>query len=105
MTESALLNQILLALGSRSDCRVWRNNTGRLLNPRSGRWISFGLKGSADIFGVLRGGRFLAIEVKTPLGRLRPEQECFREMVESLAGLYVVARCVEDAVRAVERAT
>jgi hypothetical protein len=104
MSETILMQSILLALGCRPDCRVWRQNTGRLPDPRTGRWISFGLKGSADILGILRGGRFLAIETKTPTGRLRPEQVAFRDMVTSLGGLYVVARSVEDAVLAVEGA-
>ena len=103
-SESALLAQVLLALGSRPDCRVWRCNTGRLLNPQSGRWISFGLKGSADILGILRGGRFLAIETKTPEGRLRPEQRAFRGMILTFGGVYVVARSVADAVAGVEGA-
>lgn len=104
MSESDVMQSILLALGSRPDCRLWRNNTGRLLNPKSGRWVAFGLKGSADILGILQGGRFLAIETKTPAGRLRPEQIAFRRMVEGLGGLYVVARSVDDAVTAVEAA-
>lgn len=104
MSETAILQGVLLALGSRPDCRVWRNNTGKLPDPRSGRWVSFGLKGSADILGLLRGGRFLAIETKTPAGRLRPEQLAFQRMVESLGGLYVIARSVSDAVSAVEGA-
>jgi len=94
---------VLIALGSRPDCRVWRNNTGKLPD-RFGRWISFGLKGSADILGILRGGRFLAIETKTPAGRLRPEQIAFRTMIVGHGGLYVLARSVEDAVNAVEAA-
>jgi hypothetical protein len=101
--ESDLLQRVLLALGSRPDCRLWRNNTGKLPDPRFGRWVSFGLKGSADILGILRGGRFLAIETKTATG-LRPEQRAFRDMVTAMGGLYVVARSVDDAVGAVEAA-
>ena len=105
MSESLLLAQVLLALGSRQDVTIWRNNTGRLPDPRiGGRWISFGLKGSADVLGIIQGGRFLAIETKTPAGRLRPEQIAFRAMVERRGGLYVVARSVNDAVSAVDRA-
>ena len=102
MSETELLQRTLLALGSHPDCRVWRNNTGRLPDPRNGRWISFGLKGSADILGIIKGGRFLAIETKTPTGRLRPEQVAFRTMVTAMGGLYVLARSTDDAISAVE---
>jgi hypothetical protein len=103
--ESVLLAQILLALGSRPDCRVFRNNVGKLPDPRSGRWVTFGLApGAPDIVCVLRGGRFMGIEVKTPTGRLRPEQEAFRDMLLNLGADYVVVRSVEDAVQAVEGA-
>lgn len=105
MIETALVQSILLALGSRDDCRVWRNNTGKLPDPRTGRWVTFGLRGSADILGLLRGGRFLAVECKTRTGRLSPEQCSFRDMVLRLGGCYVVARSVEDAVNAVDEST
>jgi hypothetical protein len=105
VSEMVLLQKVLLALGSRPDCRCWRQNTGRLPDPRTGRWVSFGLKGSADILGILKGGRFLAVETKVPGGRLRPEQLAFCHMLTSFGGLYIVARSVEDAVRAVEEAT
>lgn len=102
MSETALVQAILLALGARPDCRAWRNNTGRLANPRSGRWVAFGLPGSADILGILRGGTFLAVECKTRTGRTRDAQEAFGRMVASMGGVYVLARSVEDAVAAVD---
>lgn len=104
MTEAEILQRTLLALGSRPDCTLWRNNTGKLLNPRTGRWVSFGLPGSGDALGILQGGRFLAIETKTARGQLRPEQIAFRAMVERRGGLYVLARSVDDAVEEVDRA-
>ncbi len=101
--ESVLLAQILLALGSRPDCRAFRNNVGKLPDPRTGRWVTFGLApGAPDIICIVRGGRFIGIEVKTPTGKLRPDQEAFRDMLQSLGATYVVARSVDDAVRAVE---
>lgn len=104
MTESALIGGILLALGSRTDCRVWRQNTGRLPD-RYGRWITFGVPGCPDILGVLRpSGRLISIEVKTATGRLRPEQIAFRDMLVSHGALYILARSIDDAVRAVEAA-
>lgn len=49
-------------------------------------------EGSADLLGCLPGGRFLAVEVKAPGGRLSPEQQQFLAEVRGLGGLAVVAR-------------
>lgn len=54
----------------------WRNNTGAL--EKDGRLVRFGTKGSADIIGVLDGGRFLAVECKREGGGVLSEaQEAF----------------------------
>lgn len=42
--------------------------------------------------GCLPGGRFLAVEVKAPDGRLSPEQKRLLAEVEGLGGLAVVVR-------------
>jgi hypothetical protein len=54
--------------------------------------MSFGLKGSADILGCLPDGRFLAVEVKAPDGRISPEQRQFPAEVQALGGLAVTVR-------------
>ena len=70
---------------------AWNNPTGAAkVGPD--RWMSFGRKGSSDIIGLLPGGRFLAVEVKAPGGRLSPEQAEFLETVRGMGGLAVVAR-------------
>ena len=94
--ESTIQSRILLALGSRPGIRVWRNNTGALRDS-NGRVIRFGLKGSADILGILAPhGRMLAIECKTETGRQSEQQKRFQEMVEKHGGVYVLARSVDD---------
>lgn len=98
--EQLIMQEILLKIGARVDVRVWRNNTGSV-KTQDGRFINFGLKGSADIIGLLKGGRFLAIEVKSPTGRQSPDQKNFQKMIESFGGLYVLARCADDAVRSI----
>ena len=40
---------------------------------------------------------FLSIEVKTPTGRIRPEQQQWLETVQAAGGIAGVARSVEDA--------
>ena len=95
MKEHEIMQRILISIGSRPDVRVWRNNTGSV-KTQDGRFVTFGLNGSADIIGLLRGGRFLAIEVKSEIGRQSEQQKNFQKMIESFGGLYILARCVED---------
>lgn len=104
-SESMIQQRILLALGAHPACRIFRMNTGALPDPRTGRLIRFGIPGMADILGILRpSGRFLAIEVKSAIGRQSTQQVAFQRMVESCGGLYVLARSVDDAVQAVQHA-
>ena len=59
-------------------------------------------KGVSDIIAVWLG-RFVAIEVKTPTGRISPEQQDFLDEVTRAGGLSIVATCVEDVGRAFAR--
>ncbi len=50
--ETNIQQRIRLALGTREDVRLFRNQVGQLPDPRTGRPVQFGLaKGSADIVG------------------------------------------------------
>ena len=107
--ETTLQQQIRLALGTRSDLRLFRNNTGTLPDPRTGRPVQFGLaKGSADLIGLrtvtitpdMVGQQvavFTSIEVKTPKGRPTADQQNWLNMVRSLGGIAGIARSVRDA--------
>jgi hypothetical protein len=57
---------------------------------------AFSKKGISDILGVLPGGRFLAIEVKGPNGRVTDHQKQFLEDVFKNGGLAFVARSPEE---------
>jgi hypothetical protein len=88
--------------------RLFRNNTGTL-RDQHGRPVSFGLaKGSADLIGwrtvtitpEMVGTQvavFTSIEVKTPTGRVKPEQQQWLDAVQAAGGIAGVARSVEDA--------
>jgi hypothetical protein len=99
--ETIIMNRILLAVGSRLDCWVWRNNVGAFEDPKHpGRWIRFGVPGSADILGMLiPSGRMLGIEVKTPTGQLDEKQLRWRTKFIRSGGLYILARSEEQCVR------
>lgn len=112
--ETTLQQQIRLALGTRSDLRLFRNQVGQLPDPRTGRPVQFGLaRGSADLIGWrtititpdMVGQRlavFTSIEVKTPTGRVRPEQQAWLGAVQSAGGIAGVARSVSDSLHIVE---
>ena len=107
--ETVLQQQIRIALGQRSDLRLFRNNTGTLPDPRTGRPVQFGLaKGSADLVGLRTititpdmVGRqvvvFTSLEIKTPTGRISPEQKNWHEMVGSRGGISGFVRSLQDA--------
>ena len=71
--------------------------------------MRFGLcKGSSDLIGLrsveitaaMVGqhiGQFIAIEVKTPQGAIRPEQRAFLRLVQQFGGVAAICRSVEDA--------
>jgi hypothetical protein len=75
--------------------KAWSNPSGAA-QIRPGKFMSFGLKGSSDILGLLPGGRFLAIECKAGHGRLSPEQREFLEDIKALGGMTIVAKSYRD---------
>jgi hypothetical protein len=96
MKESDIQRLIMLAL-SEAGCLIWRNNTGVLKNA-AGIPIKFGLcVGSSDLIGIAPGGRFLAVEIKTPTGKPTPEQTRFLEAVRARGGIAGIARSPADA--------
>ena len=109
MTEQQIQQEIRIACGT-GNTRLFRNNTGTL-RDQDGRPVQFGLcKGSADLIGWKRvtitpemvGQQvavFTSIEVKTPTGRIRPEQQQWLDAVQAAGGIAGVARSVEDALR------
>jgi hypothetical protein len=76
----------------------WRNNNTNVYDPKLGgyRYNPSLTKGVADILGVLPDGRFLAIEVKTPKGKLSKDQALWGKRVRENGGIYIVARSVGD---------
>lgn len=101
--EIDIQQAILLAIGARSDCRIWRNNVG-VATGANGRPIRFGVPGSADILGTIEIvpglGRFTGLEVKAEHGRLRPEQIAWAAAMRSVGAACFVVRSTEEAKRA-----
>jgi hypothetical protein len=108
MASEQQIQQHIRIACSTGATRLWRNNTGTL-RDQHGRPVSFGLcKGSADLIGYrsititpdMVGQQvavFASIEVKTPTGRIRPDQRAWMETVQAAGGIAGVARSVDDA--------
>ncbi len=111
MTESALQNQIRLALSEYGI--AFRTNSGefyqgkRIYDPRFGQDVLVNLrrvaglpKGFPDLLFVGEG-TVAFLECKTPHGRVRPEQEKFIEQMRRLHHRAGIARSVQDAIQIV----
>ena len=108
MASEQTIQQHIRIACSKGDTRLFRNNTGTLRDA-NGRPVQFGLcKGSADLIGWrsiaitpdMVGTTiavFTSVEVKTPTGRIRPEQQQWLEAVQAAGGIAGVARSVADA--------
>ncbi len=123
--ESEIQADILVEFGSGKPMRIFRNNVGlaypistfktfvagiwsaikkkpfNILNvtnalSKIGRPVKYSVTGSADILGILKGGRAIAIEVKMPGENLDPDQITWRDMFIRFGGLHIVARSVGD---------
>ena len=99
--ETGIQNQIRIA-ASRAGARLLRYAVG-VFYTRDGRPQKIGTVGVSDLIGwrevtitAAMVGRkiaqFVACEVKTETGRLRPEQKSFLDTVEKSGGLAIVAR-------------
>ena len=96
MREQDIQRLIMLAL-SEAGCLIFRNNVGVLKNA-AGIPIRFGLAiGSSDLIGIAPGGRFLAVQIKTPTGKATPEQLRFIEAVRARGGIAGIARSPAEA--------
>jgi hypothetical protein len=107
MTESQIQQEIRVAL-NKADVRAWRNNIGKFQLGR--RWVNYGLPGpgGSDLIGMVSktitpdmvGSKvavFLAVEVKSQTGKVKPEQQRFIDFVRSKGGIAGVCRSKEEA--------
>lgn len=77
---------------------VWRNNSATFFPQIRGKTyrVQAGFKGSADIIGIAKDGRFIAIEVKRKGGKPTLEQTQFIQEISSRGGHALVAESLEQ---------
>ncbi len=96
--EAAALLEVLKALRAHpavSWCERMNSGAARV----GGRFIRFGFTGCPDVLGMLTDGRLLGVEVKSPTGKLRPEQSIILERIRGAGGVAFVARDLRDVMR------
>ena len=97
MREGDLMRSIMVALSQDGHC-VFRANVG-LFFTQDGRPVHAGLPvGFSDLFGHRVGdARAFYLEVKTPTGRVSPQQLAFIAAMQKRGALAGVVRSVEEA--------
>lgn len=132
MTEAELLRKTRLFLGQQDDLSVFRNETATLLPVNTydvrrviafirqgqkqlaleelNKWLSRGMvacglcRGSSDLIGIYKPtGRFFALELKAPQGKLEEEQALFLALIVKMGGFAAVARSMLEVREALER--
>ena len=102
MSEGQIQDEIRLALSDEPGLVLWRNNVGTAMHR--GARVVYGLAvGSADLIGCL-DGRFVALEVKTPTGRVSPDQRRWADLVRARGGFVATVRSVAEARAAIAEA-
>ncbi|MDP9267279.1 MAG: hypothetical protein M3P27_03010 [Acidobacteriota bacterium] len=105
LKPEAAVQRAVLDLLAAERILAYRMNSGALLGA-SGRPVSFGVKGMADVLAFpkvqcssltyCRFSRNLWIECKSATGRQSPEQVSFQQQVEADGHAYIIARSSDD---------
>jgi len=98
LTEQDMQNLIRVELSKTG--KVYRTNSGTAYD-RNGNVIKLMPKGFADLMYFGKDGTVAFIEVKTPTGKVKPEQLVFLEMMSNYGHRCGVARSVQDAINIV----
>jgi hypothetical protein len=110
MKEHDLQTEILKKFGALPWLRIWRQNTGVAVGmsviaqarrlgvlPDHLPVTRYGTPGQPDIMGLIGPeGKFLGIECKSDKGKQTEEQKTWQNMIESLGGIYILARSIDD---------
>jgi hypothetical protein len=103
MSETDIVRSILKALALRR-VLAWRANAGLLVLGKGAdkRVVRGAPAGTPDIIGILPGGRFFGLEVKTQTGRVSPAQHAWADRARELGARYQVVRSAREAIAALD---
>jgi len=104
LPESSIEHLILNYLATSGAGFFWKNVTGGYFDGQRFRKQAspFAINGVSDIIGILKDGRFVALEVKTAKGRTSQAQDAFLSKARSLHAVCGVVRSPEDAFRVLQ---
>lgn len=96
--ETDILREISLYLKWRK-VFFWRINTTGVFDPRRRIFLKSPntTPGVADLV-CLKAGKLVALEVKSPTGKQRPEQKEFEDNIKRNGGEYHLVRSVQDVI-------
>ena len=78
----------------------WKTNNTGIFKQKTGSYIKVGMKGIADLIGIIPpSGRLLAIEVKRPGNTASSEQKSFLASIRASGGIGFIAFGIEDVER------
>lgn len=98
MNEHPFMKHLMIALGTRRDLKIWRQNCGKVpIRDDDGRVLRVfdagPPKGAADLSGiVIPEGWRLEIEVKADGGRVSPAQKRWRDFIVASGGVHAVVK-------------
>lgn len=96
MSEAVLQREIMLALSADGHF-VARANVGTFYT-KDGRPVRTGMPvGFSDLFGFTVDCRPWFLEIKTPTGRIRPEQAAFIAAMRKRGAIAAIVRSVDEA--------
>ena len=102
-SEAQILKAVMALLKHHPKvAKVWRQNSGtfQMQYGDKTRYVRANTaRGMADIMGILKNGKTLAIEVKSRIGKLHQHQVDFLNSIHDAGGVAFVARSVDDAKR------
>jgi hypothetical protein len=97
VTEAVVLRECALVLETHPAVAMWwRQNTGAA--KFGDRYVRFSFVGASDYMGVLKGGRFFAVECKAVGGMPTDNQKAFLANVADAGGVSV---CVDSSAKLV----
>lgn len=99
--EKALVHSILQYLHT-IGAFAWKNATGAFKTSDGvykSRYIAYGKVGSSDIIGILKDGRFLAIETKTHPNKPSENQLDFIRIINEHNGVAFVAYNIDEVIQ------
>lgn len=99
-TETQLKKQVLEWLNYQSGVFAWSSGTGTFFIKDKGKTRCFraGIKGMSDILGIIKGGVFLAIELKVKYNQPTIDQKMFLEKIKGLGGIGIVAHSLDEVI-------